>query len=101
MPYQIEYTDSINKGSIIVEDATLNTETSITLPGRNVTSYGQAVSENFLHLLENFASANAPARPVEGQLWYDTSDGVNQLKLYDGTTWTASEIGRASCRERV
>ena len=90
MPYQIEYTDSINKGSIIVEDATLNTETSITLPGRNVTSYGQAVSENFLHLLENFASASAPARPVEGQLWYDTSDGVNQLKLYDGTTWTAS-----------
>ena len=90
MPYQISYTDSINKGSIIVEDATLNTETSITLPGRNVTSYGQAVAENFLHLLENFANTNAPGRPVEGQLWYDSSEGVNQLKVYDGTTWTAS-----------
>ena len=90
MPYQISYTDSINKGSIIVEDATLNTETSITLPGRNVTSYGQAVAENFLHLLENFANPNSPDRPVEGQLWYDSSEGVNQLKVYDGTTWTAS-----------
>ena len=90
MPYQISYTDSINKGSIIVEDATLNTETSITLPGRNVTSYGQAVAENFLHLLENFANPNSPDRPVEGQLWYDSSEGVNQLKIYDGTTWTAS-----------
>lgn len=90
MPYLIEYTDSVNKGSIIVEDATLNSETSLILPGRNVTSYGQAVSENFLHLLENFANSTAPERPVEGQLWYDTSEGVNQLKVYDGTTWVAS-----------
>ena len=90
MAYTINYTDVVNKGAIIVEDATLNNETSIVLPGRNVTSYGQAVSENFLHLLENFANSSAPERPVEGQLWYDTSDGVNQLKIYDGTTWVAS-----------
>jgi len=90
MAYQISYTDSVNKGTIIVEDATLNTETSLTFAGRGVTSYGQAVAENFLHLLENFANSDAPERPVEGQLWYDTSDGVNQLKVYDGTTWTAS-----------
>src|SRR5210317_1273318 len=90
MAYTINYTDEVNKGAIIVEDATLNNETSLVLPGRNVTSYGQAVSENFLHLLENFANSSAPERPVEGQLWYDTSDGVNQLKIYDGTTWVAS-----------
>lgn len=90
MAYQISYTDNVNKGTIIVEDATLNTETSLTFAGRGVTSYGQAVAENFLHLLENFANSDAPERPVEGQLWYDTSDGVNQLKVYDGTTWTAS-----------
>ena len=90
MAYEIRYTDTVNKGSIVVEDGTLNTETSITFPGRNVTSYGQAVSENFLHLLENFASINAPERPVEGQLWYDTTDGVDQLKIYDGTNWVAS-----------
>lgn len=90
MAYEISFTDVVNKGSIVVEDGTLNTETSLTLPGRNVKSYGQAVSENFLHLLENFASDNAPNRPVEGQLWYDTSVGVDQLKIYDGTNWVAA-----------
>ena len=90
MAYEIRYTDSVNKGSIIVEDGTLNTETSLTFPGRNVTSYGQAVSENFLHLLENFASETAPERPVEGQLWYDVSEGNDQLKIYDGTNWVAA-----------
>ena len=90
MAYEIRYTDSVNKGSIVVEDGTLNTETSLTLPGRNVTSYGQAVSENFLHLLENFASETAPERPVEGQLWYDVSEGNDQLKIYDGTNWVAA-----------
>jgi len=90
MAYEIRYTDTVNKGTIIVEDGTLNTETSLTLPGRSVTSYGQAVSENFLHLLENFANSTAPDRPVEGQVWYDTTEGVDQLKVYDGTNWVAA-----------
>jgi microcystin-dependent protein len=90
MSYTISYTDSVNKGTITVEDGTLNQDTSLQIPGRNSTSYGTAIGENFLHLLENFASANAPARPVEGQLWYDNTDGVDQLKIYDGTNWVAS-----------
>ncbi len=90
MAYQISYTDSVNKGAITVSDNTLNTETTLSLPGRFTTAYGQAISENFLHLLENFASASAPGRPVEGQLWYDTTTGVDQLKIYDGTQWQAA-----------
>ena len=90
MAYTISYTDSVNKGTIIVEDNTLNQETSISFPGKNYTGYGTAVNENFLHLLENFANSNSPSRPVEGQLWYDTSAGVDQLKIYDGTTWIAA-----------
>ena len=90
MAYEVSYTDSVNKGVIVVEDSSLNTETTLALPGRGSTAYGQAVAENFLHLLENFANTNPPARPVEGQLWYDNTDGVNQLKVYDGTTWVAS-----------
>ena len=90
MAYQISYTDSVNKGAITVSDNTLNTETTLSLPGRFTTAYGQAISENFLHLLENFASASAPERPVEGQLWYDNSSGVDQLKIYDGTQWQAA-----------
>ena len=90
MPYTISYTDTVNKGSITVEDNTLNSETSLNFPGRGTTAYGQAVNENFLHLLENFANTTPPLRPVEGQLWYDTTDGVDQLKVYDGTNWVAS-----------
>lgn len=90
MPYTVNYTDIVNKGSIVVEDNTLNDETSLLLPGRNTTAYGQAIAEDLLHLLENFASPNAPARPVEGQLWYDTTENVDQLKVYDGTNWVAS-----------
>lgn len=90
MAYQVSYTDSVNKGVIVVEDSTLNTDTSLSLPGRGSTAYGQAVAENFLHLLENFANTEPPAKPVEGQLWYDNSEGVDQLKIYDGTTWAAS-----------
>lgn len=90
MAYNIRYSDQVNKGVIVIEDSTLNTETSLSLPGRNITAYGQAISENFLHLLENFAHTVSPTNPTEGQLWYDTTPGVDQLKLYDGTTWVAA-----------
>ena len=57
MAYTIPYTDQANKGTITIQDSTLNQDTSLKLPGRNTTAYGSAIAENFLHLLENFASA--------------------------------------------
>ena len=48
MPYTINYTDTVNKGTIIVVDNTLNSETTLSFPGRGTTAYGQAVNENFL-----------------------------------------------------
>ena len=91
MAYQIQFTDSINKGAIIVEDREINTsDTSLSIPGRNTTGYGEAIASNFLHILENFANNNPPANPVEGQTWYDTSAGVDTLKVYDGTNWVES-----------
>ena len=86
MAYTINYSDS-NKGTISIEDSTINQQTSLDIPGRNTTSYGSVIAESFLHLLENFANANSPRNPVQGQLWYDSSTGVNALKLYDGTSW--------------
>jgi hypothetical protein len=39
-----------------------------------------------VHLLENFAFGSAPANPIHGQLWFDTS--VNNLKAYTtANTW--------------
>jgi len=90
MAYEINFTDSVNKGSITVEDQTANTETSLTLPGRNLTDYGTKILENFLHLLENFANTSSPENPVEGQLWYDNTSGIDQLKLYDGANWVSA-----------
>jgi microcystin-dependent protein len=89
MAYEVDFTDS-NKGTITVEDNSPNTETSLTLIGRNYTDYGEIFNENFLHLLENFANNTSPINPVEGQLWYDTTAGVDQLKVYDGTGWVAA-----------
>jgi microcystin-dependent protein len=92
MSYQVRFSESNNaqKSTIIVEDQTLNTETSLTFVGKNYAGYAQFVAENFLHLLENFAKNTAPANPVQGQLWFDNTAGVNQLKVFDGTTWTAA-----------
>lgn len=97
MAYTVNHTDVANKGSITVEDNTINQQTSLSLPGRNTTAYGTAIAENFLHLLENFANSSAPGNPTEGQLWYDNTPGVDQLKLYDGTTWiSASGLKKAT-----
>ena len=88
MPYIVNFTDRENKTPITVFDNTSSTDTSITFPGRNVTGYGQIIAENFLAILENFASAIEPVNPVEGQLWYDSTDGV--LMIWDNTSWKAA-----------
>lgn len=87
MSYTISYTDSANKGTITVEDSTINRQTSLGLPGRNTTAYGATIAENFLHLLENFAATTEPSNPVEGQMWYDNTLGQESLKVYNGTNW--------------
>lgn len=88
MPYIVNYTDKDNKSPLTVFDNTSSTDTSLTFPGRNVAGYGQVIAENFLHLLENFASTEQPVNPTEGQLWYDTSDKV--LKIFDNVSWKAA-----------
>ena len=88
MPYTVNFTDKENKTPITVFDNTSSTDTSLTFPGRNVTGYGQIIAENFLALLENFASSSAPVNPIEGQLWYDSINGV--LQLWDNTAWKAA-----------
>lgn len=85
MPYTVNFTDSANKDPITVFDNTSDTiSTSLKLPGRNVTGYGQIIAENFLHLLENFAGDQKPRNAVEGQLWYDKATRNLQINV-DGT----------------
>ena len=92
MAYQVKFTEVRNpaKPSITVEDQSLNVETSLTFVGKNYAGYAPLVAENFLHLLENFAGTDEPSSPVQGQLWYDNTPGVNLLKVFDGSSWTAA-----------
>ena len=95
MSYTVNFTETNNasKAPIVVADQTINTQTGITFVGKNYSGYGPLIAENFLHLLENFASPSAPATPVQGQLWFDNSSGTSQLKVnIDGTAngWQAA-----------
>lgn len=85
MSYIVNKTD----GSILatILDGTTNSDTGITLIGRNYTTYGEIQNENFVRLLENFAATTPPGEsvgftPIDGQLWWDTGNGL--LKVYTG-----------------
>lgn len=82
MTYKINKTD----GSVlaeVIDSAVDQTTTDITLIGKNVAGYGEFINENFVKLLENFASTSQPNNPIVGQVWFDTSE--NRLKVYDGS----------------
>ena len=78
-------------------------DTSLSLVGRNNPNYGQSIAENFVHILENFASLDAPANPIEGQLWYDTSAPTNKiLKVYNSAAWVPTNgVHRAENKNSV
>lgn len=102
MPYTVNYSDNSNKIPITVYDNTSNTDTSLVFPGRNVTGYGQIIAENFLKLLENFASPTAPINPTEGQLWFNSDLQVAQLLIWDGSDWkSASGIQKSPVQPGV
>ena len=88
MPYILKFTDPARTTTITVPDMPpgINAvDTSISLVGKGYPNYGEKVATNFLHLLENFASPMPPSNPIEGQLWYDTSDANKKvLRVMDG-----------------
>ena len=53
---------------------------SLKLIGRGAAGYGQAIAENTINQLTNFAGGTAPANPLKGQFWYDS--GAQELKIY-------------------
>ena len=75
----MSYVINNSRGNIVavVPDGTINTTaTSVNLVGRGVTPYGLPENENYVFLLENFASPTAPLAPILGQLWYNSSSDI-------------------------
>ncbi len=83
MAYVINKTNGLQL--IVLEDGTVDTSTSVGLVGRNYTGYGEIQNENFLGLLENWANANPPSRPISGQTWFNTFNKT--LNVYEGDKW--------------
>lgn len=113
MDYQITFTDT-TKAPFVIKPYTANgpkepmapaplhtsavsANTSLVLLGKGAFDYGEPIQKNLVHLLENFASPTRPSYPIQGQLWYKTSNTGDTsqptdparagLYVYNGTSW--------------
>jgi hypothetical protein len=91
MAYTLRFSDPNTTTTITVLSKTEGTginidSTSLTLVGSGYQNYGLPVAQNFLKLLENFASPSEPLHAIKGQLWYDTSyTSKPVLRINNGT----------------
>lgn len=93
MAYELVYSG----GKLIIDDASINTQTTLSFTGKNLARYGSFVNQNFLSLLENFSSSSSSevsSKAVQGQLWYDVV--ANRLKYN-----TSNIIGTPTWREAL
>ena len=90
------YTINLTDGTIfaVIADGTINTDSSMTLVGKNYAGYGEFLDENFIKLLENSSNTTAPGAPLVGQLWWDKTN--NLMKVYTGTTFKVISAATAS-----
>lgn len=95
----MSYTLSLTNGNLLLslaDGARDSTTTSLTLVGKNYAGYGAFLNENFVQLLENFASGTEPQNPLSGQLWWDTTK--KHLSVWQGANWkviSSSQTGSA------
>jgi len=104
------YTINLTDGSIfaVIADGTINTGSSVSLPGKNYAGYGEFLDENFIQMLENFSSPATSGglptsaklgAPLEGQIWWDSTN--LSLKVYNGSVWKVAGGTTASATAPV
>jgi hypothetical protein len=69
---------------VLPQKTTDSTSTSLTLTGKGLPNYGEIQQENFIRLLENFASENPPSHPTIGQLWYNAGQNILYMRIDPG-----------------
>ena len=99
--YILNFSDPFKTDNVIVPSSSTGSgkndyDTSLELVGAGYPAYGQAFAQNFLKLLENFASPYPPENSVEGQLWYDTSDPERKVLRVNNGSDTSSRWPAAS-----
>jgi hypothetical protein len=93
------YTIVKSDGTVLttIPDGTIDTtSTSLGLPGRSFSGYGQAQDTNFVHLTENFAASTPPPNPIRGQLWYNTTTNTMLVCPADGEANAAAWLALTS-----
>jgi len=89
MAYTVNKTNnSASPNQYTVQDGVVNSQTDLSFIGKGYAGYGESIAENFLHLLENFSNSSAPTKPIQGQLWWDSTN--SKLKVYTGSSWQNS-----------
>jgi hypothetical protein len=98
MPYTIIKTD----GSVladVLDNSTDKISTDLTLVGKSTNNYGLEFNQNFVKLLENFASTTEPKAPIKGQIWYDTSE--EKIRIFNGKVFKEPNRPQISSSEPV
>ena len=92
----MSYTITLTDGSIfaVIPDGTINTDSSMTLVGKNYAGYGQFINDDIIRLLENGSNTSAPGAPLTGQLWWDQT--TDTMKVYNGTVFKVISGATAS-----
>ena len=83
--YTFRFSDPSKQSFTLREGAVNSTVTSLTLFGYNKELWGKGFQQNFISVLENFASPNAPGAPIEGQIWFDSANKA--LKVFHTGSW--------------
>jgi hypothetical protein len=60
----------------------LNQNTPISLIGRSFSGWGEEVNQNAIRMTQHFAGPTAPANPITGMMWFNTTNSV--MYVYSG-----------------
>ena len=83
--FEITYNGNVENAISLAPLSVDNTSTSLFFHGHGVPNFGPEQQNNFLKLLQNFASPSSPVHPRKGQIWYDTT--VDVVKYWTGSIW--------------